>query len=242
MSKKSEKSSMILQFPEEQKILELGRKSFHTLIGSTVITIFIIFGRYYTTLIVLTALLVGILLSELALRGVRIPVITDALVVFDRPEDIRFRPGFGVMTLFVGFTTVLVFPYIPLISPFIQGIPLDCGHSILGSAIRCWKMDQWALVTLGGMFPAAFADSASTIGGVYLGRHKWPHNKRKSIEGSLLNLFFAIVAISLVAPLRLAVIAGLFVMLVESMPHVDDNMNIPIVSATVLAVGFMFLV
>jgi dolichol kinase len=101
-------------------------------------------------------------------------------------------------------------------------------------------MDQWALITIGAMLPSTFADTSSTIGGIYLGRHKWRYNPRKSIEGSIFNLFVAILVISLVAPYHLAILAGMGVMIVESLPHVDDNMNIPIVASFILSLGFIY--
>lgn len=194
-----------IEFPREQKILEVFRKSFHSAVGTFVIVFFLAFGRFYTCILILSALLIGVALSEISARGITLPIITKLLLLLDRPEDIRFRPGLGPMTLLTGFAIVFVAPYL-----------------IAGSPHGLWKT-----ITLCGVLPATFADTLSTVGGVYLGRHNWPYNRRKTIEGSLLNFSAAAIVLSVLIPLHAALITALVVMIVESLPHVDDNLNVP---------------
>ncbi len=79
----------------------------------------------------------------------------------------------------------------------------------------------------------AIADSASTIVGHYLGRHKLPVNQKKSWEGSVTFWLSAFaVLLFFVSPLR-AFETALIAMTIEALPRIDDNISVP------LAVGLL---
>ncbi|MBI4362458.1 MAG: hypothetical protein HY558_04710 [Euryarchaeota archaeon] len=227
-----------IEFPEEQKVLEIARKTFHALVGIGTMVLFVLFGRFWLALFLCGMLALGVAVSEWSLRGRRIPLFTALMLLFDRPEDIRLRPGFGVFTILGGFLLVLVFPYLPGVSLLAAHVPQVCRGLFFGAIVPCSRLDPWGVVTLSGMLAATFSDTLSTVGGVYFGKHRWPHNRRKSLEGSLFNLAGAVGAVSLVAPVRVALVVALVVMVVESLPHVDDNLNIPV--AGTAATGALF--
>jgi len=74
----------------------------------------------------------------------------------------------------------------------------------------------------------ALADSASTVIGSYLGKHKLAANRKKSWEGSAAFWLtsFAVLLV-FVSPLRAFAVA-LMAMTVEALPKIDDNISIPL--------------
>ncbi len=234
-----ENANKIFEFPLEQKKLELARKSFHSLVGVAVILIFIFLGRHFTAIMVLTALIIGIILSELGLRGYKIPIITDFLIIFDRPEDLRFRPGVGVIMMFSGFALVLTAPYLPILSSIVNNIPAVTKGFFLSKFPSLLK-NNWDVVTVASMLPSAFADTFSTIVGVYFGKTKLKYNRRKSIAGSIANFFAGFIILMLVVSFLTAFITAIIIALIESLPHLDDNFNIPVSGSVVISVCAFF--
>jgi dolichol kinase len=90
-------------------------------------------------------------------------------------------------------------------------------------------------VALASVLSLALGDPTATMVGLKYGRHRWPHNPGKSLEGSaamglvlfLLLLFFA-------SPL-VAVAAAVSVVLFESMPlAMSDNLIVPLFAGMIL--------
>ena len=78
-------------------------------------------------------------------------------------------------------------------------------------------------------------DAFSTIGGIFLGRHHYPFNHRKTIEGTLIGFSLAflglLLAVSPISALLVAIIAAT----VEILPlRLDDNLAVPLITATIL--------
>ncbi len=86
-----------------------------------------------------------------------------------------------------------------------------------------------AVVTLG--------DGFATLFGKKLGRHAFPYNKGKMIEGTFFGFLFAFAgALLFVDPLK-ALVAASAGMLLETLPSpVNDNLTIPILSGLVLLI------
>ncbi|RMF90838.1 MAG: hypothetical protein D6733_02775 [Methanobacteriota archaeon] len=83
----------------------------------------------------------------------------------------------------------------------------------------------------------ALGDSASTLGGLAFGRHRLPHNGKKSFEGSLSGFVAAFLGLALIAPfpLSLSAAASLTGVAVESLPlEIDDNITVPISTGFVI--------
>jgi HAD superfamily phosphoserine phosphatase-like hydrolase len=79
-------------------------------------------------------------------------------------------------------------------------------------------------------------DAFSTIGGIFLGRHHYPFNPKKTIEGTLIGFslgFFLLLLI--VSPLS-AFLVACIAAIIELLPlPLDDNLAVPLITATILA-------
>ncbi|MCJ7444924.1 MAG: phosphatase PAP2 family protein [Methanotrichaceae archaeon] len=78
----------------------------------------------------------------------------------------------------------------------------------------------------------AIGDSVSTYVGMNYGRYKLPWNKSKTLEGSIGFAVGAMCAL-LVLPASVTAIVILLATVVESLPRLDDNITVPIVSSLV---------
>jgi dolichol kinase len=75
----------------------------------------------------------------------------------------------------------------------------------------------------------SLGDGVSTLSGMWFGRHPLPHNKEKSIEGSLAGFAAALGGGLLVAGPYQAALAAVVGMVIESLPsRIDDNLTIPL--------------
>ncbi len=89
-------------------------------------------------------------------------------------------------------------------------------------------------IVAAGIIVLALGDSASTLGGVTLGRHKIPYNKEKSIEGTISGVGAAFIGLMFLTPFSILVsaCAAIIGMIVESLPlGVDDNLTVPIAAS-----------
>ena len=80
----------------------------------------------------------------------------------------------------------------------------------------------------------ALADSLSTLVGYYFGKHKLFVNKKKSWEGSI-SFFMAslLVLLFFYNPVK-AIAVSFFVTFVEMLPHLNDNVSVPLSTAFLL--------
>jgi len=74
-----------------------------------------------------------------------------------------------------------------------------------------------------------FGDGFATIFGKSIGKHIFPYNKGKKVEGTLFGFFFAVLGAAVfVNPLR-AVLAAATAMIIETIPTpINDNITIPL--------------
>ncbi len=191
--------------------LEVKRKTIHAIITVAFVLLYIILG---TKLLLFIAflLLIGVVLTELCIRGYNLPLISYFIKNFDRPEDVLFRPGLGVFTLVIGITSVLLIK---------TAFFLMEDKAVILSMLLC------------------VTDVSSTVFGLKFGKHKWFYNKRKSIEGSIANFLTGFLLTYLFyKDLLTLIIIPLITSIIESLPKLDDNINIPLfASITLLMLG-----
>ena len=187
--------------------VEIRRKLIHFFLVLFLTTVFHFIGFQIIPFISLL-LFVGILISELCIRGKNIPIISFGIKKFDRPENVLFSPGLGVFTLLIGILTIIFIGFIFKLNLFLIEL------SILLNA----------------------SDTFSTIFGIRFGKTKWIHNQRKTIEGTaaffisgmMLTLIYFQDATTLFLPLILS--------LVETLPRFDDNISISTISLLFLKI------
>ncbi|MFW9831242.1 MAG: HAD-IB family phosphatase [Candidatus Thorarchaeota archaeon] len=77
-------------------------------------------------------------------------------------------------------------------------------------------------------------DALSTIGGIFFGRHHYPFNSKKTIEGTLIGFTIAfMVLLSIISPLS-AFICAFIAAIIELLPiPLDDNLAVPLITATI---------
>jgi dolichol kinase len=89
-------------------------------------------------------------------------------------------------------------------------------------------------VAIASIAVLAFADSLSTVVGSFVGEHKLPINKKKSLEGSSIFFLTTItILLFFVNPLK-ALEISIAVTLVEMLPRVDDNLTVPLVTGVLM--------
>ncbi len=83
----------------------------------------------------------------------------------------------------------------------------------------------------------SLADSATTLGGIYFGKHPIRYNKKKTMEGSVSGFIVSLAGLLLLTdmPLFLLTAAAAVGVLVESLPvKIDDNLTIPVAAGLTL--------
>jgi phosphoserine phosphatase/dolichol kinase len=191
----------------------LGQKLIRQLLhGSAVVIPFLWLESpswHLPILFVITSLSVIFAVSELLRsQGINIPVIANLVQAAGREDEIG---GYALSPLFFAAGVSL-----PLIATTLLGIPL------IGAASVCAFL---------------IGDPLSTIGGLAYGRHHYPFNRRKTLEGSLTGFSLAfLVLLFLVTPLS-ALLCAVIAALIELLPlRIDDNLAVPIVTTTILAI------
>lgn len=78
-------------------------------------------------------------------------------------------------------------------------------------------------------------DAFSTIGGIFLGRHHYPFNVKKTIEGTLIGFSIAFfVLLIIISPLS-AFLCAFIAAIIELLPlRLDDNLAVPLITAIIL--------
>jgi dolichol kinase len=92
-------------------------------------------------------------------------------------------------------------------------------------------------IVVGAVTVLALGDSASTLVGVSVGKHRLSYNKEKSLEGSLGGFSAAFIGLSLLTSFgfQINLVAALVGSLVESLPlGIDDNLTVPISTGLVI--------
>jgi len=135
---------------------------------------------------------------------------------------------------------------LPLLGKLIEGAERERDQEfpgrgalrfLTGALITLLVFRAYPEIVSSGIIVLSLGDSASTLGGVMLGRHKLPYNPGKTVEGSLLGFISAFIGLLLLTHLSIAMAAGssLAGLLVESLPlGVDDNLTIPLSAGLVI--------
>lgn len=92
-------------------------------------------------------------------------------------------------------------------------------------------------IVVSSIIVLSLADSATTLGGIYLGRHAIWYNKQKTIEGSISGFIISLSGLLLLTemPIFLLIAATSVGVLVESLPiKIDDNITIPVAAGLTL--------
>ena len=78
-------------------------------------------------------------------------------------------------------------------------------------------------------------DAFSTIGGIFFGRHHYPFNPQKTVEGTLIGFSLAFLVLLLIVSPIAALFAALIAAIIELLPiRLDDNLAVPLITATIL--------
>lgn len=92
-----------------------------------------------------------------------------------------------------------------------------------------------------GLLIFGVCDGTSTIFGILFGKHKLFYNKEKSYEGSFAFFIFAImIAFLFFRSFEKVILIALFSAFVESLPKVNDNFTLPILSTIMIEILFFY--
>jgi dolichol kinase/phosphoserine phosphatase len=139
--------------------------------------------------------------------GIQIPIISKMVLAAGREEEID-RYVLSPLYFAAGVTLPL------LIIGTLLNLPTIAAASVIAFLI---------------------GDAFSTIGGKYLGRHHYPFNPRKTVEGSVIGFSMAFVVLLFFVSPVLALLSALIAALIELLPlPLDDNLAVPLLTAIVL--------
>jgi len=191
--------------------LEIKRQIVHSM-GIFTILLILIFGRLYSSLMMLSISIILILIAEyrkskLVSKVLKIEAVKEVEDMIDKGlrsyERLDEMPLNGAVLFYLGcFLVTVVF-------------------------------EPW--LAIASIAVLALADSLSTLVGYYFGEHKIFINNKKSWEGSsafFITAFF--VLLFFVNPLK-AFFVALLVTLVEMLPKINDNISVPFATAVFLS-------
>ncbi|MFX1576264.1 MAG: HAD-IB family phosphatase [Promethearchaeota archaeon] len=141
--------------------------------------------------------------------GVRIPLISKTVLAAGREDEID---NYVLSPLY--FAAGVTLPF--LIFGTLLRVPLIAAASVIAFLI---------------------GDAFSTIGGIFLGRHHYPFNRKKTLEGTLIGFSLAFILLLLVVSPISALITALIAAIIELLPlRLDDNLAVPIITAIILTI------
>jgi dolichol kinase len=170
---------------------ETQRQFLHIIVGCATIAMLLVMGRSFTAEAVFITIIIGTVLMNLRLRGVKIPLVEWFEKRFER-EDAPV-PGWGSACYATGALLALVFLH---------------NNAEIAAII----------------FILGVGDGFSTLAG-RKGRIKFPHNRKKTLEGSLAFVLASLPAYYFVGPAIIP--AAVIGALAESL-SLEDNLIIPI--------------
>lgn len=139
--------------------------------------------------------------------GIQIPIISKMVLAAGREDEID-RYVLSPLYFAAGVTLPL------LIFGTILQLPLIAAASVVAFLI---------------------GDAFSTIGGIYLGRHHYPFNPQKTVEGTLIGFTLAFCVLLLIVSPLSALICAVIAAIIELLPlRLDDNLAVPLITATIL--------
>ena len=138
--------------------VEMRRQVFHAIVGTVTIAAILQFGRINSMLFFGIIFLLGLAISLLVLKGLRIPVISHALEYFGRDNE-KALPGRGALMFALGIflVTVLFQRTEIIIGALIVSTYGDAASTIVGTSIGKTKIwENYTLEgTLGGIVVSA---------------------------------------------------------------------------------------
>jgi phytol kinase len=141
--------------------------------------------------------------------GVRIPLISKTVLAAGREDEID---NYVLSPLY--FAAGVTLPF--LIFGTLLRVPFIAAASVIAFLI---------------------GDAFSTIGGIFLGRHHYPFNSKKTIEGTLIGFSLAFILLLLIVSPISALITALIAAIIELLPlRLDDNLAVPIITAIILTI------
>lgn len=173
---------------------ENRRQLFHILVGIIALAVLLHFGRSFTTTATFFIIIIGTILMNLRLLGMKIALVHWFEERFERSD--APLPGWGSACYAAGVLMLLTF---------------------LGNVNEI----------AAAVFILAVGDGLSTIVG-RKGRVKLPYNRGKTLEGALAFFVSSLPAWYFIGPaaIPLAAVAGL----AETLPKMEDNLVVPLVS------------
>ncbi|MFX0169095.1 MAG: haloacid dehalogenase-like hydrolase [Candidatus Hodarchaeota archaeon] len=146
--------------------------------------------------------------SEILRRyGIQIPVISKMVLAAGREDEID---RFVLSPLY--FAAGVIFPFL------IFGTLLNLPH-IAAASVTAFLI----------------GDAFSTIGGIFFGRHYYPFNPRKTLEGTLIGFSVAFIVLLFIISPTFALLSAIIAAIIELLPlPIDDNLAVPILTALLL--------
>ena len=96
---------------------------------------------------------------------------------------------------------------------------------------------QLPLIAAASVVAFLIGDAFSTIGGNFLGRHHYPFNPQKTLEGTLIGFSFAFFVLLLIVSPVSALLTAVIAAVIELLPlRLDDNIAVPLITATILTI------
>ncbi len=102
-----------------------------------------------------------------------------------------------------------------------------------------WDVTLFAVIAMLGV--SVFADAASAIFGIRWGRHKWPHNRGKSLEGTAGGCLVAFVVALPFVGLPVAIASAVVFLLVDVLAPVPFSVSDNILNPLALAAAYALL-
>jgi len=184
---------------------EAGRKLLH--LGLGILLVVTLQAGLLNPIILLALILLGLILSILSKKH-RIPILYFFLKRYEREQEIKQFPGKGLIYYIIGaFIVVSLFP-----------------KDIASAAIMI----------------LALGEPASYTFGIRYGKLKHPFHNTKYLEGLLAGIVAGFIGAFYFVSWQLALAGAFFAMVAESIElrlgraQIDDNIVIPLVSATVI--------
>jgi dolichol kinase len=160
--------------------------------------------------VVIGSLTLLFILSEvLRSFGIKIPLVSNMVLAAGREEEID---SYVLSPLYFAAGVTL-----PLL---IFGTLLHLPHIAAASVIAF-----------------LIGDAFSTIGGIFLGQHHYPFNRKKTIEGTLIGFTAAFFVLLLIVSPLSALLTVIIAAVIELLPsRLDDNLAVPLITAIILMI------
>ncbi|MFX1301594.1 MAG: haloacid dehalogenase-like hydrolase, partial [Promethearchaeota archaeon] len=176
-------------------------------------------------------------------------VILVLLWLWDPSWHLAIYLVIGGLSLFFIFSEIFrsVGVHIPIISKMVLAAgredeidryvlsPLYFAAGVALPLLIFGNLFQFPLIAAASIIAFLIGDAFSTIGGIYLGRHHYPFNPKKTIEGTLIGFTLAFCVLLLTGSPLSALVCAIIAAIIEMLPlRLDDNLAVPLITATSL--------